>query len=182
VLRERLTPAQWLAVALATLAVAYLALLAGRPPWIAFALAITFSLYGFVRKVISIDALPGLATETLLLTPLAAAFLIWCEFNGSGALTRTGAGGAALLVGSGIVTAVPLFLFAYGARLLPYSTVGVLQYIGPTLQLLCGVLFYHEAFGPRTACGFALLWLGLLVYAADGMWRARSAAAVAASA
>jgi chloramphenicol-sensitive protein RarD len=176
VLRERLTVAQWLAVALAAVAVGYLAVLAGRPPWIAFALAITFSLYGFVRKIISIDALPGLATETLLLTPLAAAFLIWCEVNGTGALTRSGAKGAALLVGSGIVTAVPLFLFAYGARLLPYSTVGVLQYIGPTLQLLCGVLFYHEAFGPRTAAGFALLWLGLLIYAADGVWRARSAA------
>jgi len=84
-----------------------------------------------------------------------------------------------LLVGSGLVTAIPLFLFAYGARALPYSTVGVLQYIAPTLQLLCGVVLFHESFPPARAAGFALLWLALLIYAADGLWRARSAARAA---
>jgi chloramphenicol-sensitive protein RarD len=81
----------------------------------------------------------------------------------------------ALLIGSGLVTAIPLFLFAYGARALPYSTVGVLQYIAPSLQLLCGVLLYHESFGPALAAGFALIWVALLIYAADGLWRARNA-------
>ncbi|MGB6604483.1 MAG: EamA family transporter RarD [Steroidobacteraceae bacterium] len=176
VLRERLSPLQWLAVLLAGLAVAYLTVLAGRPPWIAFALALTFSLYGLVRKVISVDALPGLATETLILLPLAAAYLAWCQADGSGALTGHGGWMTALLVGSGLVTAVPLFLFAYGARALPYSTVGILQYIGPSLQLVCGVLFFHESFGAAVAAGFALLWLGLLIYAADGVWRARASA------
>jgi chloramphenicol-sensitive protein RarD len=176
VLRERLNPLQWLAVSLAALAVAYLTVLAGRPPWIAFALAVTFSLYGLVRKVISVDALPGLATETLILLPLAAGYLAWCQAHGTGALTGHGGWITALLIGSGLVTAVPLFLFAYGARALPYSTVGVLQYIGPSLQLVCGVLFFHEGFGPAVAAGFALLWLGLLLYAADGLWRARAAA------
>jgi len=176
VLHERLNRAQSVAIVLAALAVAYLAVLAGRPPWIAGTLAISFSLYGLLRKLISVDALPGLATETLLLMPLAAAYLLWCEATGSGALTRAGAGIAALLLSSGLVTAVPLFLFAYAARLLPYSTVGVLQYIGPSLQLLCGVLFFHESFGPARAAGFALLWLALLIYAADGVWRARVAA------
>jgi len=176
VLHERLNRAQSVAIVLAALAVAYLAVLAGRPPWIAGTLAISFSLYGLLRKLISVDALPGLATETLLLMPLAAAYLLWCEATGSGALTRAGAGIAALLLSSGLVTAVPLFLFAYAARLLPYSTVGVLQYIGPSLQLLCGVLFFHESFGPARAAGFALLWLALLIYAADGVWRARLAA------
>jgi chloramphenicol-sensitive protein RarD len=176
VLRERLNPRQWLAVALAGLAVAYLTVLAGRPPWIAFALALSFSLYGLLRKVISVDALPGLATETLLLLPLAAAYLVWCQADGSGALTGHGWSMTALLVGSGLVTAVPLFLFAYGARALPYSTVGVLQYIGPSLQLVCGVLLFHESFGPAVAAGFALLWIGLLIYAADGVWRAHAAA------
>jgi chloramphenicol-sensitive protein RarD len=176
VLRERLNALQWLAVSLAGLAVAYLTVLAGRPPWIAFALALTFSLYGLVRKVISVDALPGLATETLILLPLAAAYLAWCQADGSGALTGHGRWMTALLVGSGLVTAVPLFLFAYGARALPYSTVGILQYIGPSLQLVCGVLFFHESFGPAVAAGFALLWLGLLIYAADGVWRARASA------
>jgi len=180
VLRERLNRAQWTAIGLAALAVLYLALLAGRPPWIAGTLAVSFSLYGFVRKVISVEALPGLTTETLLLMPLAAGYLAWCQWAGSGALTTQGAGVAALLIGSGLITAIPLFLFAYGARLLPYSTVGVLQYIAPSLQLLCGVVLYRESFGPARAAGFALIWAALLIYAVDGLWRARSAARAAA--
>ena len=180
VLRERLNRAQWTAIGLAALAVLYLALLAGRPPWIAGTLAVSFSLYGFVRKVISVEALPGLTTETLLLMPLAVGYLAWCQWAGSGALTTQGAGVAALLIGSGLVTAIPLFLFAYGARLLPYSTVGVLQYIAPSLQLLCGVVLYRESFGPARAAGFALIWAALLIYAVDGLWRARSAARAAA--
>jgi len=176
VLRERLNRIQWSAVALAAIAVAYLTVLAGHPPWIALWLAVSFSLYGLVRKVISVDALPGLATETLLLTPLAVTYLLWCTAAGNGALTRDGAAIAALLVGSGLVTAIPLFLFAYGARLLPYSTVGILQYIAPSLQLLCGVLFYQESFGPALAAGFGLIWSALLLYAADGVWRTRAGA------
>jgi chloramphenicol-sensitive protein RarD len=182
VLRERLNLAQCVAVGLAALAVLYLALLAGRPPWIAGTLAVSFSLYGLVRKIISVDALPGLATETLLLMPLSVAYLAWCQWAGSGALTTQGPAVAALLIGSGLVTAIPLFLFAYGARALPYSTVGVLQYIAPSLQLLCGVVFFHESFGPAVAAGFALIWVALLIYAADGLWRARSAARATAGA
>ena len=175
VLRERLNRAQWIAVALAAIAVAYLTVLAGRPPWIACTLAVSCSLYGLLRKVISVDALPGLATETLLLLPLAVAYLGWCQVAGAGALSLARPGIGALLIGSGLVTAIPLFLFAYGARALPYSTVGVLQYIAPSLQLLCGVLIYHESFGPALATGFALIWMALLIYAADGLWRARNA-------
>lgn len=175
VLKERLNRAQWVAVALASAAVLYLAILAGRPPWIALTLAVSFSLYGLLRKVISVDALPGLATETLVLLPLALAYLVWCQASGTGALTNSGPAIAALLVGSGLVTAVPLFLFAYGARALPYSTVGVLQYIAPSLQLVCGVYLFHESFGATRAAGFALIWLALLIYAADGLWRTRRA-------
>jgi chloramphenicol-sensitive protein RarD len=175
VLRERPNALQWTAIALATVAVVYLAVSAGRPPWIAFALALSFSLYGFVRKVISVEALPGLATETLLLLPFALGYLAWCEVSGVAAFSHDGAAIAALLIGSGIFTAVPLFLFAYGARLLPYSTVGVLQYIGPSLQLACGVFFYHESFGAQRASGFALLWTALVLYAGDGLWRAHVA-------
>jgi chloramphenicol-sensitive protein RarD len=182
VLRERLNRAQWLAIALAALAVLYLALLAGRPPWIAGALALCFSLYGLVRKVISVDALPGLTTETLLLMPLAIGYLGWFEWAGTGTLTTAGPAITALLIGSGLITAIPLFLFAYGARALPYSTVGVLQYITPSLQLLCGVALYHESFGPARAAGFALLWVALLIYAVDGLWRARSGEPMTASA
>lgn len=182
VLRERLNGRQWLAVALAAIAVAYLTVLAGRPPWIACTLALSFSLYGLVRKVISVDALPGLATETLLLLPLALVYLGWCQATGTGAFSAGGPAVAALLVGCGLVTAVPLCLFAYGARTLPYSTLGVLQYIGPSLQLLCGVLVFHESFAPARAAGFALIWTALVVYAADGLWRSRAAARAAAEA
>jgi chloramphenicol-sensitive protein RarD len=181
VLKERLNRAQWVAVALAAAAVLYLAVLGGRPPWIALTLAVSFSLYGLLRKVISVDALPGLATETLLLLPFALAYLAWCQANGSGALSTSGAAIAALLIGSGLVTAIPLFLFAYGARALPYSTVGVLQYIAPSLQLVCGVYLFHESFGTTRAAGFAVIWLALLIYAADGVWRSRSAWRTAAS-
>jgi chloramphenicol-sensitive protein RarD len=111
--------------------------------------------------------------------PLAVGYLAWCQWAGSGALTTHGPGVAALLLGSGLVTAIPLFLFAYGARALPYSTVGVLQYIAPSLQLLCGVVLFHESFGPARAAGFALIWAALLIYAADGLWRARAAAGTA---
>ncbi len=175
VLHERLNRTQWLAVALAAIAVGYLTVLAGRLPWIACFLALTFSLYGLLRKVISVEALPGLASETLLLLPLAVAYLGWCQVAGTGALGSSGAAIDALLVGSGLVTAIPLLLFAYGARRLPYSTVGVLQYIAPSLQLLCGVVVYHEHFGLARALGFALIWAALAIYAADGLWRVRSA-------
>jgi chloramphenicol-sensitive protein RarD len=160
--------------------VLYLALLGARPPWIAFVLALSFSLYGLLRKVISVEALPGLATETLLLTPLAVGYLGWCHEAGNGAFAGAGPATTALLIGSGLATAVPLFLFAYGARALPYSTVGILQYIAPSLQLMCGVLLYHEHFGAALALGFGLIWLALLIYAADGLWRTRAPAAAAA--
>jgi len=172
-LQERLTRAQWIAVALAAIGVAYLTLFAGRPPWIALALAVSFGTYGLIRKVVAVDSVPGLATETLLLAPFAAAFLLWCEAQGSGSLGHVGAGVDALLVGSGLVTALPLALFAYGARLIPYSTVGVVQYIGPTLQLLIGVLVFHEPFSGGRAVGFVLIWTALAIYAADGLLRSR---------
>ncbi|HUA89844.1 MAG TPA: EamA family transporter RarD, partial [Steroidobacteraceae bacterium] len=175
VLHERLNRVQWLAVALAALGVAYLTYEAGHLPWIALCLAVSFSLYGLVRKVISVEALPGLATETVLLLPVALGYLVWCEAAGTAAFGHAGADVTALLVGAGLVTAVPLFLFAVAARLLPYSTVGVLQYIGPTLQLLCGVWVFHEPFAGARAAGFVLIWVALAVYALDGVRGARAA-------
>jgi chloramphenicol-sensitive protein RarD len=179
VLSERLTPLRWIAVALAAAGVAYLTIVAGRPPWIALTLALSFGTYGLIRKLVKVESLPGLATETLLLLPVAALYLIWCEFAGISALGHTGPGITALLIGTGPVTAISLFLFAFGARLLPYSTVGVLQYIAPSLQLACGVFAFHEPFERTRAIGFALIWTALLIYAGDGLLQSRKQRAFA---
>jgi chloramphenicol-sensitive protein RarD len=178
VLHERLNRAQWIAVAIAATGVLYLAVVAGRPPWIALALAASFGMYGLIRKVVAVDSVPGLATETLLLSPFAAAFLVWVEQHGTGAMGHSSAGVNALLLGSGLATAMPLTLFAYGARLIPLSTVGLVQYIGPTLQFLIGVLVFHEPFPRDRAIGFVLIWSALAIYAADGLWRNRKATAL----
>lgn len=168
-LSERLTPAQWTAVALAAAGVAYLTAMAGGLPWIALALAFSFSTYGLIRKVVKVESLPGLATETLLLVPFAVAYLLWCESTGSFALGHAGAAIDALLIGSGPLTAITLFLFAYGTRLLPYSRVGLLQYITPTLQFACGVFALHEPFDRAHGIGFTIIWAGLLIYTAEGL-------------
>lgn len=173
VLSERLNRAQWISVGLAAAGVLYLTVTAGRPPWIALTLAVSFGTYGLIRKTAQVDALPGLAIETALLAPVAAGYLVWCAMKGSGAMGSEGALVDWLLVGSGVATAVPLFLFAFGARRLPYSMVGVLQYIGPSLQLACALLVFGEPFGHDRAVGFALIWSALLVYAADGLVRSR---------
>src|SRR5258708_2274428 len=173
-LSERLTRAQWTAIALAACGVAYLTIVAGSPPWIALALAFSFGFYGLIRKVVKVESLPGLAVETLLLLPFAVGYLFWCVSAWSGALGHAGPAVAALLIGSGPLTAIALFLFAYGARLVPYSTVGVLQYIAPTLQLACGVFAFHERFERTRAIGFGLIWAPLLIYACEGWWPART--------
>jgi chloramphenicol-sensitive protein RarD len=174
VLHERLNRAQWIAVGLAAIGVLYLAVVAGRPPWIALSLAASFGMYGLIRKVVAVDSVPGLATETLLLSPLALGFLLWLEQRGTGVLGHTSAGIDALLIGSGLITALPLALFAFGARRIPLSTVGLVQYIGPTLQFLIGVLVFHEPFPRARAIGFVLIWSALAIYAADSLWRSRS--------
>jgi len=181
VLRERLNVAQWTAVGLAAFAVIYIAVATGATPWIALTLATSFSIYGLIRKVVHVEALQGLAVETLILMPLATGYLVWCEITGVGALGHSGALINTLLVAAGPMTAVPLFLFAFGARLIPYSTIGLMLYVAPTLQLLCGIFLYHEPFAGPRAFGFALIWLALVIYAGDGVWRARRAAVSAAA-
>jgi chloramphenicol-sensitive protein RarD len=176
VLSERLNRAQWAAVGLAAVGVVYLAIVAGRPPWIALVLAMSFGLYGLLRKVVAVESVPALATETLLLTPLAGAYLLWLGAQGSGAFGRLGVGLDLLLLGSGLVTAVPLALFAYGARRIPLSTVGLAQYLAPSMQLMLGVFFFGEPFPRARAIGFVLIWLALAIYATDGLRRSRAAA------
>lgn len=173
ILSERLNVAQWTAVAIAAAGVSYLAWSAGHPPWISLMLAFSFGLYGLVRKILQVDALVGLGTETLLLLPLGLAYLIWCEISGSGVAGHSGTGMILLLALGGPLTAIPLVLFSYGAVRIPYSTIGLLQYIGPTIQLGLAVFVFNEPFsGPRVV-GFVMIWSALVIYAADGVWRAR---------
>jgi chloramphenicol-sensitive protein RarD len=174
-LSERLNRIQWTSVGLAAVAVLYLAFIGGHPPWISLIIATSFAFYGFVRKTIAVDALTGLAVETLLLGPLAAGYLLWLEHTGAGSLGHAGWTIDALLVGSGPLTAAPLFLFAYGARLIPFSTVGLIQYIAPSLQLMGGLFVFGETFEHSRAVGFSLIWAGLALYVIDGLWRSRKA-------
>jgi chloramphenicol-sensitive protein RarD len=168
-LSERLSPAQWAAVALAGAGVAYLTVVTGAVPWIALALAFLFALYGLIRKVAKVESLSGLAIETVVLAPFAMGYLLWCEWSGTGALGHAGIGIDALLIGSGPLSALALFLYAYGVRRLRYSTVGLLQYFTPTLQFACGVFVLHEPFERTRAIGFAMIWGALIIYAGEGM-------------
>lgn len=181
VLRERLNAAQWTAVAIAAAGVLWLALIHGEVPWIALALASSFAVYGLIRKVAAVDAVPGLAIESLILFVPALAFLLLREAQGTGAFGHGGWQRDALLAFGGAITALPLVGFAYGARKIPYSLVGILQYISPSLQLLVGVLLLGEAFDARQAIGFGCIWAALALYAVDG-WRTARANARAAAA
>jgi chloramphenicol-sensitive protein RarD len=174
VLSERLNRTQWVSVAFAAAGVAYLTFIAGHTPWIALMVGSSFALYGLIRKTVSIDALPGLAIETILLLPFAAGYLIWCELHGNGAFRHYGNMVDGLLLAGGVLTSVPLVLFAFGARQVPYSTIGVLQFIAPTLQLVCGLVVFKESLAAERATGFLLIWVGLLIYIGNALWRARS--------
>ncbi|HUQ12601.1 MAG TPA: EamA family transporter RarD [Steroidobacteraceae bacterium] len=173
VLGERLNHTQWIAVAFAAAGVAWLTVVAGQPPWIALMVGSSFALYGLIRKTVSIGALHGLAVETILLTPLAAAYLIWCEVTGIAVLGHSDGLVTVLLLVGGVVTSIPLVLFAFGARLVPYSTIGVLQFIAPTMQLACGLVVFDESIGAERSAGFTLIWIGLLVYIGNALFQAR---------
>lgn len=181
VLHERLNRTQWLAVAIAAAGVLWLSLVYGQPPWIALALAGSFGVYGLIRKLVAVESIPGLAIESLILFPLALGWLLWTEWQGVGVFAHGDHGSDTLLIVGGALTALPLIGFAYGARRIPYSMVGLLQYIGPTLQLLCGVLILGESFDRMQAVGFGCIWAALAIYAADGWRRSQKAATTAAA-
>jgi chloramphenicol-sensitive protein RarD len=177
VLRERLRPLQWLAVALAAFGVMWLTWQAGKLPWIALALACSFALYGLIRKTASLGALEGLALENMLLAPLVLPALLWLSYTQAGVLFNGPPSQLGWLMLGGPLTALPLLLFAAGARKLPLATLGMLQYIGPTLQLILAVWVFHEPFSHQRFIGFAFIWTALLVMSADGLglmrWLAR---------
>lgn len=172
VLSERLNRLQWSAVAVAAGGVAVLTYESGELPWLALSLAATFSLYGLIRKTVAVESLPGLAVESLLALPLCVAYLVWNEVR-DGGMQHYDWWVRSMLLLSGPLTAIPLLLFAFGARRISYATVGMLQYLSPTLQFACGVWVFHESLPPSRLACFAVIWLALLIYAADSLWRSR---------
>ena len=184
-LHERLNRVQWVSVALAACGVAWLTLRFGQLPWIALGLALSFGMYGLLRKQVAVDAVAGLGVESLYLLLPALVVLGWAEAGGQGGFFAFGDAPGwgweidALLVAGGALTALPLVGFAYAVRRVPLSVVGFLQYIAPTLQLLIGVLAFHEPFDRERALGFAFIWAALLLFAGDGVLRARRAVASA---
>jgi chloramphenicol-sensitive protein RarD len=175
ILHERLRRAQWIAVGLAAAGVIYLTLAYGTPPWISLILAFSFGLYGFVKKTAPLGALHGLSLEmTILFVPMLL-YLIFAEVNGDGAFLHTDGVSTLLLIGAGVVTVVPLLMFAAAVRLIPLSLIGILQYIAPTLQFLIGVLIFKEPFTPTQLIGFGLVWLALIVFTSESLWARRQA-------
>jgi chloramphenicol-sensitive protein RarD len=174
VFSERLRPLQWTAVGIAAVAVAVLTIDYGRPPWIALALAVTFGLYGLMKKLVRVDAVPGLFVETALVALPAAAVLGVLHAGGNGTFGAEGPAHAFLLVSSGVATAVPLLLFAAAARRIPLSTVGLLQYLTPLMQLAIGVFVYDEPMPPARLAGFVIVWVALAVFTVDSLRHARA--------
>lgn len=170
-LRERLRALQWGAIALAAAGVAWLTWHGGQLPWIGLTLAATFGTYGLLRKTAPLGALEGLSLETFVLFPVALGYFGWLTLQGSNAILHAPTSIQWLLIAAGPLTAIPLLLFAAGARRIPLSLLGILQYIGPSLQLLLGVWLYHEPFGGARLVGFILIWAALAVYSMEGMWR-----------
>jgi chloramphenicol-sensitive protein RarD len=170
---EALRMGQRLAVATAAAGVLWLTLQFGLLPWVGLCLAFSFGSYSALRKRSVLDALDGLILEQMLMLPLALGYLIWLGVNGQNSLLNLGAGQTLLLLLSGPLSSVPLLMFAAGARRIPLSVVGVLQYISPTLQLLLGVIVWHEPFGGARLVGYALIWLALLIYSVEGAWTAK---------
>ncbi len=174
-LGERLRRAQWVALGIGAAAVVVITVGVGRLPWIALALAATFGLYGLIKNRVgrTVPAVASLAVETTVLAPVAIAYLGWLAVMGTAAFGAHGAGHVAILVSSGVITAVPLLLFGGAARRLPLSVVGMLQYLAPTLQFLVGVLWFGEDMPLARWVGFGLVWAALVVLTVDGLRTAR---------
>ena len=179
VLGERLRPVQWGAVGVSLLAVLVLTLDHGRPPWIALVLACTFGTYGLLKKLAGMPAVEGLTVETLVLVLPAAGYLVWLQADGRATFGSAGVVHALLLASTGVITAIPLLSFAGAANRLPLTTVGLLQYLTPVLQFICGITVFHETMPPARWAGFALVWVALTVFTVDAVRNHRRSLQVA---
>lgn len=164
VLKERLNAVQILALAFTLAGILWLAIPAGQIPWVALILAGSFGLYALIRKLAPMDALAGLALETLLLSPFALAYLLFCYSQNNLVFSELNTLQLAVLCGSGIATTVPLLWFAMGARQISMSLLGMLQYISPTLQFLCGLLIFGEKLSLERSIGYLLVWIGVVIF------------------
>jgi chloramphenicol-sensitive protein RarD len=175
---ERLRPWQWMALGLAAAGVANKVLMLGAVPWVGLALGTSFALYGAIRKHVDVGTLTGYFIEMAILTPPALVYAVWLGVQGAGAFGAGGTGTSLLLVGGGIMTAVPFLLYVTGARRLPLSTMAIFFYINPTLQFLVGVTYFDEPVTPAQLFSFGLIWLALAVYTIEGRLRMRRGEAV----
>jgi len=182
VLKERLRRLQWIAIGIAGLAVLGLTLDYGQPPWVAFLVAGSFGTYGLAKKKAGVEAVESLTFETLALTPIALGYLVWLWSQGSASFGHHGAGHSLLLASTGVVTAVPLICFGAAAIRVSMTTIGLLQYLTPTIQFALGVLFFHEEMTPAKWVGFALVWLALALFTAETLNHRGRALRVAAEA
>ncbi len=174
-LGERLRRGQWLPIGLATTGVLYLTFVYGELPWIALTLASSFALYGLVKKTAPLGSLYGLTLETTFLFIPAMLYLVYTEVSGEGAFLHTGGISDLLMVGAGLVTTIPLLMFASAVQRIPLSMIGILQYITPSMQFLLGVLVYKEAFNFSQFIGFAIVWLALIIFGIEGFIAHRGA-------
>lgn len=174
-LKEKLRSVQWIAVAVAAVAVMWLLLNAGLAgfPWLAIILSLTFASYGVIRKFVAVGALEGLAFETIVVFPFFFIWWLWQGGNVGQDIALVGTAKMLVLCLSGIVTSLPLVLFAYAARRLPLQTLGFTQYLSPSLKFLCGWWLFHEPLPPERLQAFALIWLALVIYTAEGIWSGR---------
>ncbi len=173
-LRERLNPTQWVSVAITAAGVLWLTFNYGSFPWIALALATSFGIYGLIRKLAAVDSVTGLGFENSVLLLPALGYLLWIEGSGQGGFfSDWGFGIDALLVFAGVLTALPLIAFSFAVRRVPLSTIGLMQYIAPTMQFLIGVLVFRESFDRDRAIGFIVIWIALAIFAVDSLRRAR---------
>lgn len=165
--KERMRAGQWLAIVIAGAAVLYLAVVYGHFPWIGLTLSVSFALYGVLRKQAPLPSLQGLTLETMFAALPALLYLTAMQVAGGAAFINDGVWITVLLVMAGAITAVPLIMFAAGVRLIPLTTLGILQFISPTIQFLLGVLVYHEPFNLQRLAGFSLVWVALIVFTVE---------------
>ena len=173
-LRERLRFLQWASIAFAAVGVIYLTFTYGRLPWIALALALTFGFYGLAKKIAPLNSLYGLTLETGILFVPAVFFLYWQNWAGRGAFLHQGLLSDLLMAGAGLVTTVPLLMFASAAQRIPLSMIGTIQYVTPTIQFLLGVLLYREGFSSAQAVGFGIIWASLIIFWVEGFLSRRT--------